>query len=475
MPMRERRVKVAIIGAGTAGLSAFKEAEKITKDCLLINGGPFGTTCARVGCMPSKVFIQAANDFYQRRFFKMQGIENSGMLTLNRPQTLKYVRSLRDHFVSSLIRSIGDIGDKLVEGYARFVEPNVLDVEGVRIIADSIVIASGSSPRVPEEWRDHRNRILTTDEIFEQDDFTAEMAVIGAGIIGLELGQALKRMDIGVTMIEVAEFIGGLTDPVINGRVVNILTEEFDLFLGHKAELINHDGGLRLTFGQKQCVAGSALVAIGRDLNIKNLGLEDIGVELNEKGIPEFDYNTLQIKNMPIFIAGDVNGYRQILHEAADEGRIAGYNAVRPEYQCFKRRVFLSIAFTEPQIVIVGQRYKDIGKMPHIIGEVNFERQGRSRILHQNKGSLRVYGEPLSGRILGAEMAAPHGEYIGHLLAWMIQKGMTAFEALNMPVYHPTVLEGFRSAIRDLASKVKGTAPQFDLAPCDSLPGESFN
>ncbi|MBF0233605.1 MAG: hypothetical protein HQK65_11280 [Desulfamplus sp.] len=151
------------------------------------------------------------------------------------------------------------------------------------------------------------------------------------------------------------------------------------------------------------------------------------------------------------------------------------WNAVRTDLQCFKRRTPLLIAFTDPHIVIVGQRFQDISKNPHIIGETTFDNQGRSRIMHKNKGILRIYAEPQCGKLLGAEMMAPEGEYIGHLLAWAIQKELTVFEVLNMPFYHPTVLEGLRTAIKDLASKVKGPSPKLELAPCDKLPVDCFN
>ncbi|MDA3852446.1 MAG: dihydrolipoyl dehydrogenase [Spirochaetaceae bacterium] len=465
--MNDKKVKVAIIGAGTAGLSAFKEVYKVTPDCVLVNGGPYGTTCARVGCMPSKVFIQIANNFHNRHSFKQQGINNSDKLTLDKVEMMKYVRSLRDSFVSGVLKSIGKIGDKNIEGFARFVEPNVLVVEGRKVIADTIIIANGSSPTIPKLWQDYRDKIITTDDIFEQEILHDDMAVIGAGAIGLELGLALSRMDINVTMAEGTEFIGGLSDPVVNQYAVNTIKEDLNLYTGHMANLSYTDNDLELSCKQEKCIVNKALVAIGRKPNIHNLGLENIGIELNEKGIPEVDYNTLQIKNVPIFIAGDVNGHRPILHEAADEGRIAGYNAVRSKAQCFRRRTSLSIAFTEPQIVIAGKRYKEIEKLPHIIGATTFDNQSRSRIMHKNKGILRIYAEPQWGKLLGAEMMVPEGEYIGHLLAWAIQKELTAFEVLNMPFYHPTVLEGLRSAIRDLASKVKNHTQKFELAPCD--------
>jgi len=470
--MNDRKVKVAVIGAGTAGLSAFREASGVNPDCVLINGGPYGTTCARVGCMPSKVFIQVANNYYHRHVFDREGIKNSGDLSIDRREVLRYVRSLRDYFVGGVIKSVEKLGDKNIKGFARFVAPNVLDVEGQKIIADAVVIATGSSPVVPKPWREYGEKLITTDDIFEEVTIADEMAVIGAGVIGLELGQAMSRMDVNVTMVEGTESIGGLTDPVINRYAIDAIKEEFNLYLGHPAELSRNGSQLELSCDGKKRGIKKALIAIGRSPNIQSLELEKIGIGLNEKGMPEVDSSTLRIKDTPIFMAGDVNGFRPLLHEAADEGRIAGYNAVRSNTRCFRRRVSLAIAFTEPQIAIAGSRYREIEKVPHIIGEATFDGQGRARIMGKNKGILRIYAEPGGGKLLGAEMMAPEGEYIGHLLAWAIQKELTVFEVLNMPFYHPTVLEGLRTAVRDLSSKVEGPRPELELPPCGRCPVE---
>ncbi|MDP8236773.1 MAG: dihydrolipoyl dehydrogenase [Candidatus Erginobacter occultus] len=470
--MKERKVKVAVIGAGTAGLSAFREALGENPNCVLINGGPYGTTCARVGCMPSKVFIQAANDYYHRRDFAKKGIRNSDRLSLDRRELLKYVRSLRDYFVSGVLKSIEQLGDKNIPGFARFVEPNVLEFEDQKIIAEAVVIATGSSPVVPKPWRDYGDRVITTDDIFEEETLNDDMAVIGGGVIGLELGQALSRMGINIEMVEGSENIGGLTDPAVNRYAVETLREEFNLSLGQSAELALKGDQLELCRNGDRQKFDKALIAVGRSPNISRLELDKIGVPLDEKGRPEVDYSTMQIKDMPIFIAGDVNGYRPFLHEVADEGRIAGYNAVRNDNRCFKRRTPLTIAFTGPQIVMAGKQYREIEEVPHIIGEANFESQGRARIMGENRGILRIYAEPRRGKLLGAEMMAPEGEYIGHLLAWSIQQGLTAFEVLNMPFYHPTVVEGLRTAIRDVVAQVESPRPETELAPCGGLPVE---
>ena len=154
-----------------------------------------------------------------------------------------------------------------------------------------------------------------------------------------------------------------------------------------------------------------------------------------------------------IFFAGDVNNDIPLLHEAAKEGSFAGENAaLYPNIKQFKRLVPLSIAFTNPQIMQVGQTKnlpEDI-----IIGTVSFEDQGRSRLMLKNLGMLNVYFDRTSHKFIGAEMIGPNAENIAHSFAWIIELGVTLEQVLEFPFYHPVVEEGVRTAFRNAAEKI---------------------
>lgn len=138
--MKERHVEVAILGAGTAGLSAYNEVRKVTDNFVLINGGPGGTTCARVGCMPSKVLIQIANDFHRRHALEKEGIRGGEHLRIDQRIVLQHVRSLRDTFVQGVLKTVDALGDRMIHGYARFRKPTVLEVEQQLIHATAVFI-----------------------------------------------------------------------------------------------------------------------------------------------------------------------------------------------------------------------------------------------------------------------------------------------------------------------------------------------
>ncbi len=465
--MKNRKVRVAVIGAGSAGLSAFREASKVTKDVVLINGGPHGTTCARVGCMPSKVLLQVAHDYHRRQILGALGIRGAENLEIDFPEAMRRVRGLRDRFVSGILKRIERIGDNNIEGYAKFLGPDTVVAGDTQIEADAIVIAAGSRPAMPKDWNAYGDKILTSDTIFELTEMPASLGVIGAGPIGLELGQAMSRLGCNVNLFDALPSIGALTDPVVAEAAIAIFRGEMDIELGNPAQISPEADGLKITSGEENTRVDRVLVAVGRKPNIEGLDLEKIGVPLDKQGLPEVDPTTMQVGELPIFIAGDINGHRPLLHEAIDEGIVAGYNAVRRESHCFRRRTPLAIIFSEPNMAMVGQSFREIRDIPHVIGEDRFEDQGRALIAGKDKGIIRVYADADDGTILGAEMVAPDGEHLAHLLALGIQHSLTVFEMLHMPFYHPVVEEILASALRDLASKVRRPSRTLELPPCE--------
>ena len=456
--MTERKVDVAIIGTGSAGLFALSKVRKATDNFVIINGGELGTTCARVGCMPSKALLQVAEDFARRQIFTRHGIGGHEQLRVDITRTLDHVRDLRDIFVDKVLdTSTDNFSDEFVEGYARFITPTTLDVDGRIIRADKIIIATGSRPYVPPAWSAFSERIITTDTLFEREDLPASIAVVGLGVIGLEIGQALHRLGIQVTGVDKLDNIGGLRDPVVNQSAIDILGKDFPLWLGQAAELREQDGQLQVSCGEKNVLVDAIFASLGRVPNLEGLDLDKLGVARDARGVPRYDPHTMQIGDLPVFIAGDVNGDRAILHEAGDEGRIAGYNAVQDHPVAFRRKTPLAITFCDPNIASVGTRLEDLDAQQTAIGEMRFGALGRALIMGKNKGVLRVYADKHDGRLRGAEMIGPRGEHLAHELAWCIQLGLTVFDVLQLPFYHPVIEEGLQAALHDLRAKLTAT------------------
>lgn len=468
--MTLKKYDVAIIGAGTAGLTARKKVSQHTDNYIVIDDGILGTTCARVGCMPSKVLIQVANDFYRKNVFKAIGIGGGDKLTINHKQVMKHVRKLRDRFVKGVITDLDSWkSTHFVAKRATFVDQQTLDLGDEKIQANKIIIATGSRPVIPQSWQEFSSYFTDTNQIFELEDLPKKMAVIGLGVIGIELGQALHRLEVDVIGIARRRCIGGVTDPELAEYVSTKFSEEMNIdFTGVESLSVKNDQ-LVICTKEKEYTVDKALLSMGRRPNLDNLGLEKINVPFRPDGIPDFDPRTFQIKNTSIFVAGDANAEKTILHESADEGSVAGFNAVADKATPFKRRTPLGITFSSPNIATIGMNYKALQEqnIDFATGEVSFEGQGRSIVMLAEKGLLHVYGDKKTNKILGAELFAPSGEHLAHLLAWVIANDMTVQEVLSLPFYHPVVEEGLRTALRNLARKLTETRSPLELAVCE--------
>jgi dihydrolipoamide dehydrogenase len=460
----------AIIGAGTAGLTARAEVAKQTDNYVVIDGGTLGTTCARVGCMPSKSLISIAKAYHSRQGLESLNLENTKAPLPDYAKIMRHVRHLRDQFVAGVERGMQPWHDHLIQKHARFIDPNTLDLGDETVHADKIIIATGSKPVIPESWRKYAKYLMDTDRLFELETLPHSVAVFGLGPVGVELAQALSRIGIDVTCVTQSKAIGGLTDPDIQSYAFQRLSQKMNIRIG-SAEIVGENGG-RLTVGcgDETWNPDRVLAAVGRRPALDGLGLENLGVKLDSRGIPLFDENTFQIENLPVFITGDANGLRPLLHEAADEGRIAGYNAMAKEVNCFQKRIYLGITFSEPNIAVIGKSYQSLiqDKTDFVIGESDYEHQGRAIIMGQNEGRVRLYARKTDSLLLGAELIAPHGEHLAHLLAWAIGFGMRATDILSMPFYHPVLEEGLRSAFRKAAHKSMMPKPQFEMLRCQA-------
>jgi dihydrolipoamide dehydrogenase len=471
--MKTVQVDVAIIGAGTAGLAAYRSAKAARAKVMLIEGGDYGTTCARVGCMPSKLLIAAADAAYAIGKAPGFGIHVDGAVRIDGNEVMNRVRRERDRFVGLVLRDVLEIPDaERIRGHARFVDNHTLVVaDHTRVTSNSIVIATGSSAAFQDSFKALGDRLITSDSVFGWHHLPKSVAVIGPGVIGLELGQALHRLGVHVVVLGRGGRVGPLSDPQIIASAIEVFNQEFTLEPDAHIAAMERDGdrvALRRT-GPNGSLETEyfdyVLAATGRTPNLTGIGLDQTTLKLDAKGVPSFDPTTTQTVSVegvsPIFIAGDASNYIPLLHEATDEGSIAGGNAARlaqgKQVIAGSRRTPIGIVFTDPQIGIVGGGFRSLKPGSFATGQVSFEDQGRSRIQMKNKGLLNVYADTATGRFLGAEILAPAAEHLAHLLSWALQSQMTVAKMLEMPFYHPVIEEGLRTALRALDVKLHVT------------------
>ncbi|MFN7145799.1 MAG: FAD-dependent oxidoreductase, partial [Myxococcota bacterium] len=264
-------------------------------------------------------------------------------------------------------------------GRARFLDALTLAVGDDTVQARAVVIATGSRPKVLPFLADLGDRLVVNDDVFDWQDLPESVAVFGPGVIGLEIGQALARLGVRVRIFGVGGFVGPLTDPEVKAEATRVIGAEVPLYpdaQGLRAE--RADGGVRVHWiedgAARSEVFQYALAATGRVPNVDGLGLDTTGLPLDRRGVPVYDPRTLQAGASHIFIAGDANADLPLLHEAADEGKIAGDNAARfPEVRPGHRRTPLSVVFSDPNIAMIGESWAQVKDRNPIVGRVSFD------------------------------------------------------------------------------------------------------
>lgn len=454
---------VAIIGAGTAGMAAYRAARAHTDQVLLIEAEHYGTTCARVGCMPSKLLIAAGDAAQAVRDAHRFGVKAEPPRIDGRA-VMQRVRSERDRFVGFVLETVQAWPEATrLWGRARFTAPGLLEVDGQAVRAMAVVIATGSRPVIPAGWRERLGaRLIVNDDVFDWHDLPRSVAVVGAGVIGLELAQALHKLGVRVRLFARSQRVGPLTDPELQALTRELVSADLPVTL-------NASGLEPVLDGDEVIVGGERfewlLCAAGRHPNLDHLGLEHLDLPRHPDGRPVLDRHTGQWGQAAVFVAGDATNDRPLLHEAADAGRIAGDNAARwPQVHHRPRRAPLAVVFSDPQIAMAGASHAELtaAGMAFDTGRVSFADQGRSRVMGVNRGGLHVYAERATGRLLGAEMIGPAAEHLGHLLAWSVQRGDTVRQMLDCPFYHPVVEEGLRTALRQLSSDLHLPPPPLE-------------
>uniref|UniRef100_UPI003561A3E7 FAD-dependent oxidoreductase n=1 Tax=Marinobacter sediminum TaxID=256323 RepID=UPI003561A3E7 len=288
--MEKREVDVAIIGVGTAGMVAYQRVRKVTDKVVLIEANRYGTTCARVGCMPSKLLIAAADNARHMATGPLFGV-SAGGINIDGKAVMKRVRQERDRFVGSVVESVDKFPDHhRMFGHARFVAPKRLMVEGANgdvreVHAERIIIATGSRPNIPGFLKEAKDRLVVNDDLFEWQDLPESVAVFGPGVIGLELGQALSRLGVRVRMFGVGGSVGPIRDESIRQYALDTFNREFPLNPEADVKQVERtESGVRITFqdddqGEVSETFDYLLAATGRRPNVDGLDIQNAEIE----------------------------------------------------------------------------------------------------------------------------------------------------------------------------------------------------
>ena len=445
---------LAIVGAGSAGLSTAAAAAQFGQKVVIFEKGEMGGDCLNSGCIPSKSLIAAAKSAHAQRSsarFGVAAVEPK----VNYAKVMDYVQSVIAQIApnDSVARFQG-LGVVVIQASARFVSAGTLEADGKRYQARRIVIATGSRAGVPPIPGLKDVPFLTNETIFKNRIQPKHLVIIGGGPIGMEMAQAHRRLGCEVTVLEGMKALAK-DDPELTAVVLDTLkTEGVRVREGVSIESVGvKNGGISVSLKGGEVVAGShILVAAGRVPNLEGLNLEAGGVAHDKRGIT-VDQSLRSISNRHVYAAGDVAGGLQFTHVAGYHAGLVIRNALFRLPVKNRTDIIPWVTYTDPELAHVGLNEADARKR---LGTVkilkwHFAENDRAQAEGKTNGLIKIIlGK--SGVIVGASIAGTHaGELIAPFVLAVTQKiKISAFANLVLP--YPTLSEiGKRAAITNYA------------------------
>ncbi|MEV7756620.1 NAD(P)/FAD-dependent oxidoreductase [Microbacterium sp. NPDC089180] len=437
---------LVVVGAGSAGLVGARTAAVLGARVLLVEANGFGGECLFTGCVPSKALIAAADAAHDARVAARMGIHVDGV-RVDFAAVMAHVKgAIAAIEPVDSPETLAETGVYTLRGRARFDGPRSLVVEGVGIRFRDALVATGSTPIVPEGVD-----VLTNETLWDLDELPATLLVLGGGAIGCEMAQAFVRLGSRVTLVHRGDRLLPKEDPAASALVLSALRADgVDVRLGMTlAEASRGVGGTtaRLADGTT-VVVDRVLAALGRRVDTTGLGVEAAGVDLDRSGAIAVD-RTLATSNPRIRAAGDATPLPHFTHTAGMFGSIAATNAVLG----LSRRVRLDdvprVTFTSPEVAAVGTSTVDTADSDVRIVETPHHDLDRAIAEGRTAGFTRLAVDR-KGRVVGATIVGPRaGESLGEL-STAVSRGLSVRDLAGVLHAYPTYSDaGWNAAVRD--------------------------
>lgn len=439
---------LAIIGAGPGGyVAAIYAAQQGMRVVCIEKEKTLGGTCLNVGCIPSKALLHST-EYYHRILSqgKQHGIE--GQLSFNFPQTMERKRQIVNDLntgISYLFKK-----NKIVhlQKEAKLLSPHEIAVGDEKIQAQAILLATGSEatplPFLPFDEK----QILSSTGALALSEVPQKMLLVGAGVIGLELGSVYRRLGSEITVIELLDRVTPTLDLEISKTIEQILKKQgFTFHLGCK--IISGKAGrgmITLTTEQKEFTGNVVLVAIGRRPYTTGLGLEPLAIQKDEGGRIVIDQN-FRTSIPSIYAIGDLVNGPMLAHKASQEA-IAVIDLIMGKKVSLNYLAIPNIMYTWPEVASVGlteQEAKD-ANLKIRIGKIPFKGIARARCSADEEGWVKIIGEQNTGRIIGLHIIGPNASEMIHEGVLALEKKMTLQDISAATHAHPTCSEAIKEA-----------------------------
>ncbi|MFM7283378.1 MAG: dihydrolipoyl dehydrogenase [Planctomycetia bacterium] len=451
--MAEASHDLVIIGAGPGGyVAAIRAAQLGWNVACIEKEKALGGTCLRVGCIPSKALLESSELYHEAK----DGFARHGIVTGGIQLDLAAMLKRKDEVVTTLTKGIESLFKKnkvtRYAGHGRITGPGKVSVEGsqpMTLSAKHVLIATGSSVSPLKGVELDGDRIGTSTEALSYPEVPKHLVVIGAGVIGLELGSVWSRLGAKVTVLEYSNRILAGMDTEIANEAQKILTKqglEFRLGVRVTGAKRKGNGCVVEMEGQPSIECDRVLLAVGRRPNTEGLGLESVGLQLDERGRIPIDEH-FRTKVDGFHAIGDVVRGPMLAHKAEEEG-IACVEGLIQGYGHINYDAIPGVVYTHPEIASVGKTEEELtaAGIAFKKGSFPFMANGRAKAMASTDGRVKILADAETDRILGVHIIGPHaGELIAEA-ATAIEFGATAEDLARTCHAHPTLAETVKEA-----------------------------
>lgn len=448
--MNEKKFDIAVLGGGPGGYPAAIRAAQLGKSVALIEAKELGGTCLNRGCIPSKALIAGA-EFVGR----LKDAAEFGIDIPNMGFDFARLARHKDHIVEKMRTGLEGLiaANKisLFRGFGKLTSPNEIKVTGqdnATIVADKIILATGSEPRNIPVFPFDYERIHDSTSLLALTTLPKKILIIGGGVVGCEFASLYAHLDVDVTILELLPRIVSTEAQEISQALTRAFTKKGIKVETHvKVQKIERtDSGVEAFVEGRSFIADCCLVAVGRSLNTKNIGLDKAGVLIQENGLITVN-DKMETNVDGIYAVGDIASKWWLAHVASHQGIVAADNACGKQARMFYNAI-PSVIFTDPEIGSVGLSLEEATKLGYKakIGAFPFQALGKSQATLQAEGFAQIVIDEKTGQILGAQV-------IGYEAATLIAQMTLALtneltiECVAETIHaHPTISEAWGEA-----------------------------
>lgn len=452
-PVRlEDSYHVIVIGGGPAGYVAAIRAAQLGAKVAIVEKGEFGGTCLNQGCIPTKAYLKNGEIIEGVHMAANRGIIfNSEEYKINMPQVVQYKNSVVKKLTSGVEALLRSNKVDIFKGVARINKNKDVVVDGSKVIkGDKIILAGGSKvSKINIPGIDNPN-VLTSDDLLKLEELPQSLAVIGGGVIGIEMAQAFLALGSKITVIEMMDRIipgidreaSKLLTDLLKKKGVKILTStKITEITGRKdkVEIKTEDG--------ESVIADKALLSIGRVPDMEGIG--EVSFEMERGKIKVDKFMETSVKG--IYAPGDINGIKMLAHVAFRMGEVAADNAVKGNFREVKLHSAPSVVYTLPEVAMVGLTEEQAKEKYDIrVGRFNFATNGRALASGENVGFVKVIADNKYGEILGVHIVGPSAAEIINQASLIVEMEITVDEVVKTIYGHPTYSEALFEACADV-------------------------